>query len=77
MLDTPPSEIYDVLCALAAKTYACPIAGVTFLDAKRQWFKARVGLKQAEIARDVALCAPRDCVDRAARGPRHHARRPL
>ncbi|EQC35086.1 hypothetical protein SDRG_07322 [Saprolegnia diclina VS20] len=57
ILDTPPSEIYDVLCALAAKTYACPIAGITFLDAKRQWFKARVGLKQAEIARDVALCA--------------------
>ncbi|KDO16153.1 hypothetical protein SPRG_18311, partial [Saprolegnia parasitica CBS 223.65] len=57
LLDTPPSEIYDVLCALAAKTYACPIAGVTFLDAKRQWFKARVGLKQSEISRDVALCA--------------------
>ncbi|KDO31825.1 hypothetical protein SPRG_03745 [Saprolegnia parasitica CBS 223.65] len=57
LLDTPPSEIYDVLCALAAKAYACPIAGVTFLDAKRQWFKARVGLKQSEISRDVALCA--------------------
>ncbi|OQR93777.1 hypothetical protein ACHHYP_02291 [Achlya hypogyna] len=56
VLDTPPEDVFEVICTLAATTYACPIAGVTFVDATRQWFKAAHGLKQREISRKVAFC---------------------
>ncbi|RHZ21750.1 hypothetical protein DYB37_007183 [Aphanomyces astaci] len=57
ILDTASEDICDILCTLAATTYSCAVAGVTFMDKDRQWFKARHGLKQDEIPRKVALCA--------------------
>ncbi|KAH9149637.1 hypothetical protein AeRB84_007362, partial [Aphanomyces euteiches] len=57
ILGTENEEVCDIICTLAASTYKCPVAGVTFMDKDRQWFKARKGLKQNEIPRKVALCA--------------------
>ncbi len=57
LLDTPPEPGFDDLAAVAAHVCQTPIALVVFLDADRQWFKARVGLRLAEAPRDQAFCA--------------------
>ncbi|KAF0692591.1 Aste57867_16346 [Aphanomyces stellatus] len=58
ILDTPANEpSWIALAEAAAAAYACPIAAVAFMDAKRLWFKASVGLLQEEIPRDVSFCA--------------------
>jgi PAS domain S-box-containing protein len=57
VLDTPPEEALDGLCALAGQICGAPIALVSLVDEGRQWFKARVGLALQETPRDVAFCA--------------------
>ncbi|HSQ04871.1 MAG TPA: GAF domain-containing protein, partial [Burkholderiales bacterium] len=57
ILDTPPEQDFDALALTAARICATPIAWVSFVDADRQWFKAKVGLVATEISRDVAFCA--------------------
>lgn len=56
-LDAESEQDLDDIAGLAARLCAAPIATVTFVDANRQWFKARVGLEIAETPRDVAFCA--------------------
>lgn len=57
VLDTPPEQVFDDLANLAAFICGTPIALVTLVDAKRQWFKSRVGLSAIETSRDVSFCA--------------------
>ncbi|OQR81009.1 hypothetical protein ACHHYP_16857 [Achlya hypogyna] len=57
VLDTPPERVFDVVCELASSVLGCPMAAVTFIDSDRQWFKSRLGLLDAEISRDIAICA--------------------
>lgn len=57
ILDTPPEEQYDALVTLAADICKAPIALISLIDEKRQWFKARHGLKAAATERDIAFCA--------------------
>lgn len=57
ILDTPPDQDFDDLALLASRVCGTPIALVSFVDANRQWFKARVGLSVTETARDVSFCA--------------------
>ncbi len=57
VLDTPPDQAFDRLCALAARICNTPIGLVTIVDADRIWFKARFGLDIEEIDRDPGLCA--------------------
>ncbi|MFC0254141.1 GAF domain-containing protein [Massilia consociata] len=57
LLDTPPEEAFDRLARLAAQVTDCPIAMVTLLSARRQWFKARVGIDAAETPREWAFCS--------------------
>lgn len=56
ILDTPPELAYDDIAKLAAYICQAPIALVSLIDAKRQWFKATVGLDVAETSRSVAFC---------------------
>lgn len=56
LLDTEPDPAYDQLTSFAADIFDVPIALVSLVDEKRQWFKARVGLDVQETARDVAFC---------------------
>lgn len=44
LLDTPPDPKYDRLVAMAADALGVPIAAVSLVDDKRQFFKAAVGL---------------------------------
>jgi GAF domain-containing protein len=57
ILDTPAEEAFDRLATLAARMFDAPIALVSLVDAERQWFKARVGIKVASTDRALAFCA--------------------
>jgi len=57
ILDTEPEQAFDDLTLLAAQICETPIALITLLDEKRQWFKSRVGTSATETARSVAFCA--------------------
>lgn len=57
VLDTVPEEIFDDLTELAASICEAPIALISLVDEKRQWFKSKVGTTLRETSRDVSFCA--------------------
>lgn len=57
LLDTPAEAIFDDIARLASAIACTPIALMSLVDSKRQWFKARVGLNVSETGRDIAFCA--------------------
>jgi len=57
VLDTVPEEVFDDLTELAARICEAPIALITLVDEKRQWFKSRVGITVKETSRDISFCA--------------------
>ena len=56
ILDTPPDERFDRVVRFAADEFDMPIVLVSLVDARRQWFKARVGLDVCETERDISFC---------------------
>ncbi len=57
ILDTPEEVAFDRITRLVSGIFQVPIATVTLVDEKRQWFKACVGLNTSGTGRDVAFCA--------------------
>ena len=57
VLDTVPEEIFDDLTELAALICEAPIALISLVDEKRQWFKSKVGITVQETSRDASFCA--------------------
>ena len=57
LLDTPPEPAFDRLTRLAATALGVPIALISLVDEKREWFKSRFGLSLREISRNDSLCA--------------------
>lgn len=57
VLDTACEDTFDDITRMAARVTGCPIALISLVDAKRQWFKARHGLDLAETPRADAFCA--------------------
>jgi len=57
VLDTLPDGALDDLTALAAAICETPIALISLIDEKRQWFKSRIGLELAETPLDDSICA--------------------
>jgi len=56
LLDTPPDERYDRVVRFAAEQLDMPVALVSLVDGRRQWFKSRLGLDATETSRDISFC---------------------
>jgi GAF domain-containing protein len=57
ILDTPSERLFDDIARVAAVVAGTPIAMISLVDGRRQWFKAKIGLTVNETPRDVAFCA--------------------
>lgn len=57
ILDTGPEQAFDDLTLLASQVCGTPIALITLVDEKRQWFKSKVGIDVAETERSISFCA--------------------
>lgn len=56
-LDTEPERQFDSLVESAARQTAAPISTISLIDARRQWFKARLGLDVNEGPIEESFCA--------------------
>ncbi len=56
IMDTAPERELDQVARLAALAFDVPVALISLIDEKRQWFKACVGLAVSETSRDVSFC---------------------
>lgn len=57
VLDTIPEALFDDLTELAANICEAPIALISLVDEKRQWFKSKFGTSLTETSRDVSFCS--------------------
>jgi two-component system cell cycle sensor histidine kinase/response regulator CckA len=57
ILDTAPEPAFEAIVDVACALFDAPMAVVTFVDGRRQWFKARRGMPVTETKRDIAFCA--------------------
>lgn len=56
IIDTPPEAFYDDLAKLVAIICHTPIAIISFLDDKRQWYKAKIGSEDTEVPLEDTIC---------------------
>ena len=56
ILDTPKEQEFDDIASLAAAIFRAPIAAVSFIDDRRQWFKSIVGMDLPEVPLGISLC---------------------
>jgi adenylate cyclase len=66
IVDTLPEAGFDEIAELAAQICDCPVALVSFVDASRQWMKAKYGPLPAELSecpREISVCRATICVD--------------
>lgn len=56
ILDSSPEPEYDSLLRLASSISNCPMAGISFIDQNRQWFKSKIGIPVTETPRDISIC---------------------
>ncbi|MDZ4368560.1 MAG: adenylate/guanylate cyclase domain-containing protein [Afipia sp.] len=64
ILDTLPEIGFDEIAELAAQICDSPAALVSFVDASRQWIKAKYGLLPAELSecpREISICKATIC----------------
>ncbi len=57
LLDTPPELPFDRLTDLARRIFETPIALISLVDARRQWFKSKCGISFQETPRSISFCA--------------------
>src|SRR5687767_8218474 len=57
ILDTAAEKAFDDITRLASYICQTPIAMVSLVDRRRQWYKSKVGLEISEMDRDITFCA--------------------
>ncbi|MGB3638482.1 MAG: GAF domain-containing protein, partial [Rivularia sp. (in: cyanobacteria)] len=55
ILDTLPEQAFNDLVLLASQVAGTSIALINFVDAKRQWFKAKRGFSVSEMPRNIGF----------------------
>jgi diguanylate cyclase (GGDEF)-like protein len=56
VLDSPAEDRFDRLTRLARKVFAVPVAMLTLIDQRRQWFKSAQGHLELETDRTESFC---------------------
>lgn len=56
IVETTSEKEYDDITKLAAMICETPIALITLIEEKRQWFKAKIGIDICENDRDKSIC---------------------
>jgi diguanylate cyclase (GGDEF)-like protein len=56
-LATAPDVAFDDLVLLASQVCEAPMAAISLVDQRQQWFKSQVGLGIRQTPREVAFCA--------------------
>lgn len=57
LMDSGAEKVFDRLTWLASQVTECPMALLTLLSSRRQWFKSRVGVALPETPREWAFCS--------------------
>lgn len=57
LLDTEPEERFDRITRVATALFSVPMATITLVDERRQWFKSCQGTAGREDPRDASFCA--------------------
>ena len=71
ILDTCPEERFDRITRIANGLFGTPIALVSLVDEKRQWFKSRIGLDVSQNAQGHLVLRPYNTGRRCFRHPGH------
>jgi signal transduction histidine kinase len=56
IVDSASEPEYDALVSLAATVCDVPLAAISFVDDRRQWFKARFGFETVELPLEMSVC---------------------
>lgn len=56
ILDTLPDGRFDAITNVTSRLFDVPIALISLVDERRQWFKSRKGLTAIETPRDISFC---------------------
>lgn len=56
ILDTPPEEELEELVQLAAAICDTPVSIISFIDEKRQWYKAKIGIEINQVPVNKSFC---------------------
>lgn len=56
ILDTLPEHAFDDATQLVSYICGVPIAHISFIDEKRQWFKSEIGIGVTEVPREISFC---------------------
>jgi GAF domain-containing protein len=56
ILDTEPEQSFDDLVVLASYICKTPIAMLSLVDDRRQWFKSKVGVEIRETPKEISFC---------------------
>lgn len=57
ILDTSPDEQLDFITKIVKEYFGVPIALISLVDRRRQWFMSKQGLDVDETPRDVSFCS--------------------
>jgi len=56
ILDTEPESPFETIVTLVQQTLRVPMCGVSLIDRRRHWFKARRGVAAQEFERRLSFC---------------------